>query len=119
MNITINSNFNFSVKSIQYTPNGKLQITLTSVENQSDNFYQYIANFGDGQAEEKPAIRLLQYAKDFAESANVKSKTRESYLHMCKHLETYGDTTIDKVTTAYLQDFIQYLQSQNLKTGSV
>ncbi len=38
---------------------------------------------------------------------------------MCKHLETYGDMAVDKVTTAYLQNFIQYLQSQNLKSGTV
>lgn len=88
MNITINSNFNFSVKSIQYTPNGKLQITLTSVENQSDNLYQYSACLGSGQAEEKPTLSLLQYAREYAAAANIKPKTRDTYRLMCNHLET-------------------------------
>ena len=38
---------------------------------------------------------------------------------MCKHIEIYGDIPIDKITTAYLQDFIQYLQSKGMKPGSV
>ena len=41
------------------------------------------------------------------------------YRLMCNHLEAYGDITIDKITTAYLQDFIKYLQSQGMKPGSV
>ena len=39
MNIRIESNFNFSVSSIQYAPNGELQITLASSEKQIDNRY--------------------------------------------------------------------------------
>ena len=38
---------------------------------------------------------------------------------MCNHLEAYGDCSIDKVTTSYLQDFISFLHSQGLKTGTV
>ena len=119
MNVIIESNFRFSVSSIMYALNGELQITLASDEKQTDCHYHYSASLGDGQAEEKPSISLLQYARDFAASANVKSKTKDSYRLMCNHLESYGDMTIDKVTTAYLQDFIQHLQSQNLKPGSV
>ena len=119
MNIRIDSNFNFLVTSIQYFPNGELFISLTSEENQSENRYQYEAALGSGQAEEKPTISLLQYAKSFASSADIKPKTKDTYRLMCTHLEAYGDITIDRVTTAYLQDFIQYLQSQGLKPGSV
>ncbi|MBQ5975657.1 MAG: RHS repeat-associated core domain-containing protein, partial [Bacteroidales bacterium] len=60
---------------------------------------------------EKPTISLLQYAKAFAASANVKYKTKDSYRLMCGHLEKYGDIPIDKVTTSYLQDFILNLQT--------
>lgn len=49
MNITINSDFNFSVKSIQYTPNGQLQITLTSLENQSDIFISTLPTLAMGK----------------------------------------------------------------------
>lgn len=109
MNIKIDSNFQFSVTSIQYTATGELCISLTS-NNLSDNaHYQYTASLGNGHAEEKPSISLLQYAKSYATSTNVKSKTKDSYRLMCKHLETYGNTPIDKITTAYLQKFIQYL----------
>ena len=119
MNIRIESNFNFSVSSIQYAPNGELQITLASSECQTDRRYQYTASLGNGQAEEKPSVSLLQYAKSYAASANIKPKTKDTYRLMCNHLEAYGDSTIDRVTTTYLQDFIQYLQSQGLKPGSV
>ena len=110
MNIRIKTDFNFSVSSIQYAPNGELQIILTSGEKQTGSRYQYTACLGSGQAEEKPAISLLGYARSFASSANVKSKTKDSYRLMCNHLETYGDITIDRITTDYLQDYIQPLQ---------
>lgn len=119
MNIKIDSDFQFSVVSIQYTATGELCISLTSDGLSSDAHYQYSASLGNEQAEKKPTICLLQYAKSYVTSANVKSKTKDSYRLMCKHLENYGDTTIDNVTTAYLQNFIQYLQSQRLKPGTV
>ena len=119
MNIRIESNFNFSVSSIQYAPNGELQITLASDECQTGNRYQYTASLGSGQAEEKPSLSLLQYAKSYAASANIKPKTRESYMHVCRHLADYGDSTMDKVTTNYLQGFILHLQSKGMKPGSV
>ena len=92
MNIRIESNFNFSVSSIQYAPNGELQITLASSECQTDRRYQYTASLGNGQAEEKPSVSLLQYAKSYAASANIKPKTKDTYRLMCNHLEAYGDT---------------------------
>lgn len=119
MNIKIDSDFRFSVISIQYTATGELCISLASDDISTNAHYQYSASLGSGQAEEKPTISLLQYAESYATSANVKSKTKDSYRLMCKHLETYGDIPIDKVTTVYLQDFIQHLQSLELKPGSV
>ena len=119
MNIKIDSDFRFSVVSIQYTATGELCISLTSDAFATDIHYQYSASLGSWQAEEKPTVSLQQYARDFSASANIKSKTKDSYRLMCNHLETYGDTTIDKVTTAYLQDYIQHLQSQDLRSGTV
>jgi site-specific recombinase XerD len=119
MNIRIESNFEFTVDSIQYSSKGELCITLGSVSFPSDAHYQYTATLGSGQAEEKPAVSLLGYAKNYAASANIKSKTKDSYRLMCKHLDNYGDCLIDKVTTGYLQGFIPYLQSQGLKPGTV
>ncbi len=119
MNIRIESNFNFSVSSIQYAPNGELQITLASSECQTDSRYQYTASLGSGRAEEKPSLSLLQYCKDYFAAANIKPQTKSSYHLMCRHLEAYGDLPIDKVTTAYLQEFIPFLHSQGLKPGTV
>ena len=119
MNIRIDSNFGFLVTSIQYSPNGVLCISLTSKENQSIGQYQYEVNLGSGEAEEKPAISLLQYAKNYAESSNIKFKTKDSYRLMNNYLEAYGDCKMDRITTDYLQGFISYLQSQGLKTSTV
>ena len=119
MNIKIDSNFQFSVASIQYTATGELSICLTSDDFPTDIHYQYSASLGNGQAEERPSISLLQYAKAYATSANIKPKTRESYMHVCRHLADYGDSTMDKVTTNYLQGFILHLKSQGMKPGSV
>lgn len=109
MNINIDSNFQFSIASITFLPDGELCISLTSDVVSDNAHYQYTASLGSGHAEEKPSISLLQYAKQFASSANIKPKTRDSYRLMCNHLEIYGDTPIDKITTAYLQNFILYL----------
>lgn len=119
MNIKIESDFRFSVVSIQYSATGELSISLSSDVFPSSTRYQYSASLGSGQAEEKPAISLLEYTKSYAASANIKPQTKDTYRLMCRHLEAYGDTTIEKVSTAYLQDFIQYLQSQGLMTGTV
>ena len=119
MNIKIESNFLFSVSAIQYSATGELCITLNSDKTSPDGRYQYTVSLGSGQAEEKPTISLLQYATDFATSANIKSKTKDSYRLMYNHLEKYGDMPIDKITTAYLQDYIRYLQMQGLKCGTV
>ncbi len=119
MNIRIDSNFQFSVVSIQYTATGELSISLTSDGISTNTCYQYTANLGSVQAEERPTISLLQYAKTFAMSANINSKTKDSYRLMCNHLEAFGDIPIDKITTAYLQDYIRYLQLQGLKCGTV
>lgn len=119
MNIKIDSNFQFSVVSIQYTATGELSICLSSDDFSSGAHYQYSASLGNSQAEERPSVSLLQYAKSYAASANIKPNTKDSYRLMCNHLEAYGNITIDKITTAYLQDFIKYLQSQGMKPGSV
>lgn len=119
MNIKIDSNFQFSVVSIQYTATGELSIFLSSDDFSSGAHYQYSADLGNSQAEEKPTISLLQYTRKFAASANIKPKTRESYMHVCRHLADYGDSTMDKVTTNYLQGFILHLQSKGMKPGSV
>ena len=119
MNIRIDSDFQFSVKSLHYSPTGDLAITLASKHPSSDSHYQYSADLGGGQAEEKPSFSLLQYSRSFSSSANIKPQTKDSYRLMCNHLEIYGDRTIDMVTTSYLQGFVHYLQSQNLKPGTV
>jgi len=119
MNVRIESDFHFSVASIQYTPQGELCIALASGDSPSPARYQYTANLGNWQAEEKPTVSLLRYARDFAASANIKDKTRDSYRLMCNHLEAYGDCPMDKVTTAYIQEFITHLQGQGLMTGTV
>lgn len=119
MNIKINSDFQFSVVSIQYTATGELSICLSSDDFSSGAHYQYSASLGNSQAEERPSVSLLQYAKSYAASANIKPKTKESYMHVCRHLTDYGDSTMDNVTTNYLQGFILHLQSQGMKPGSV
>jgi hypothetical protein len=86
MNIKIDSNFQFSVLSIQYTPQGELCITLDSDGLSTNAHYQYTASLGNGQAEEKPTTSLLQYCRDFVAAANIKPQTKSSYHLMCRHL---------------------------------
>ena len=119
MNIRIDSNFQFAVVSIKYEPCGGLCITLKSDVFSSEVHYEYTACLGSGQAEEKPVVSLLQYARDYAANSSVKDKTKDTYRLMCNHLERYGDCPVDKVTTAYLQAFISHLQACGMKAGTV
>ena len=119
MNVTVSANFRFSVVAIQYAPDGELNITLDSDASSEGTHYRYSAQLGSGQAEEKPSVSLIQYAKDYAAAANVKPQTKGTYLLMCRHLDRHGDVPIDRITTAYLQDFIRHLQSRGLKPGTV
>ena len=100
MNIKIESNFQFSVAAIQYSATGELCITLNSDKTPPNEHYQYTASLGTGQAEEKPTISLLQYAIGYAQSANIKANTKDTYRLLCKHLEAYGDSTIVRVKYA-------------------
>ena len=119
MNIKINTNFRFSVSSMQYLPNGELCITLSSEHGSEEMRYEYLANLGTGEAEERPSVSLLEYAREYVRNSKVKSKTKSSYLLMTKHLWAYGDCALDKVTTGYLQGFVGHLQSCGLKPGTV
>ena len=119
MDIEINSNFPFSVVSIRFTPGGGLCISLASDKEDNASEYRYTASLGDGNAEERTPVSLAQYATDYADGSDIKPKTRLSYRLMVKHLCEYGDTEIGKVTTAYLQGFIEHLQRHGLKPGTV
>ena len=59
MNVKIESNFRFSVASIQYSPNEELCISLVCDEISDEIHYHYSANLGESQAEGKPMVRLL------------------------------------------------------------
>ena len=119
MNIKINSNFPFSVTSIQFASDGGLCISIFSHDNGKDSEFQYTASLGEGCSERKTHVSLAQYALDFAERSNIKQKTRWTYHTMVKHLREYGDTDMDKVSTAYLHGFIEYLNNRGLKSGTV
>lgn len=119
MDIKIISNFDFAVSSIQYSANGELQIRLEKEGVPTENRYEYEMCLGGGKSEQRPTYSLLKYAQEFAQNSNIKDKTKDCYRLMCKHLEKYGDCTIDSLTTNYLQGFIDYLQEQGLKVGTV
>jgi len=119
MNVKIVSDFQFTLASIQYTPDGELCLTLSSAENAGGKQYQYTASLGSGQAEERPKVSLLEYARAFAANSSVKDSTKDSYRLMCNHLEAYGDRPLDEVTTDYLQQFIAHLYGTGLMTGTV
>ena len=61
MNVIIDTNFNFSVSSIQFSSIGELVITLSSGEEPFGSRYHYEASLGSGQAEERTPASLLRY----------------------------------------------------------
>lgn len=119
MNIKIESNFQFSVLSIKYAPNGELCISLSAPGIETENKYQYKASLGDGVAEEIPSVSLCDYSRRYVEKSGIKDRSKDPYYQMIKFLGRYGDTTIDKVTTEYLQGFIESLQAYGLSPNTV
>ena len=68
MNIKIESDFQFSVASIQYSASGELLISLVSNEIRGENHYQYSADLGDGnhlEMQYSPNGRLLNKEQSF------------------------------------------------------
>ena len=55
MNVKIDSNFRFSVASIQYTASGELRITINSEVFPSDAHYRYSASLGNWHITERQA----------------------------------------------------------------
>jgi integrase len=119
MNITIESNFQFSVSSMSYLSNGELHIALTANQNSEVSQFVYTANLGSGEASARSMVSLLQYAREYVKNSSVKESTKSSYRLMISHLGFYGDTPLEKIETSYLQGFISYMQSNGLKPGSV
>lgn len=118
MNIKLVSNFKFTVTSIHYAPDGELRIELSSEAGGGGSLYQYKASLGGG-TEELPSISLAGYIREYTEKSPIKEKSKDPYRQMVKFLERYGDRTIDKVTTEYLQGFITFLQAAGLSTNTV
>ncbi len=119
MDIRIKSNFHFAVASIEYTPGGELSVTLVSDSGDADVRHEYRASLGEGDAVSKPVVSLLEYARGYYAASGVKEKTKDCYRLMCKHLEAYGDSAIDVVTTGYLQGFVSHLQSLGMQDSTV
>jgi len=119
MNIRIETNFPFSVSSIHYAPNGELLVVLSSESATEEKKYEYTASLGCGQAVERPKTSLAEYVRRHVGSSNIKEKTKSSYHLMLKHLLRYGDCTLDKITTEYLQGFIGHLESTGMAQNTV
>ncbi|MBR4176146.1 MAG: phage integrase SAM-like domain-containing protein [Bacteroidales bacterium] len=119
MNIVIKSDFQFSVTSIRYAPNGELCIELSSENGNPKNRYQYTADLGSGQAEEKPLVSLVDYSRKFMENSRIKEKSKDPYRQMLRFLGSYGDCTLDKITTEYLQGFISHLQTEDNRLTNI
>ena len=106
MNIVIKSDFQFSVSSIRYAPNGELCIELSSGAEDTKKRFRYTASLGSGDAEEQPSASLLEYSRKYVADSKIKEKSKDPYRQMIRFLGQYGDSTLDKVTTEYLQGFI-------------
>ncbi len=119
MNVTIESNFHFSVSSMSYLPNGELHIVISRNQKSDGSRYEYSANLGTSEAEKKTTVSLLEYAKEYVRNVHVKEGTKSAYWLMIRHLGFYGDISLDKIETAYLQGFISYLQTYGMKPGTV
>ena len=61
MNIRIESNFKFSVASIQFTATGEVSICLTSDDFSSDAHYQYSASLGSGRHHLESKLQVFNH----------------------------------------------------------
>ena len=119
MKLTINSNFQFRVRAIEYATDGNITLSIDADNATDGGIYQYRTDLDERCAREKVQISLVQYTTDFTESHHVKEKTKSTYQMMLNHLKNYGDIDLEHITTAYLQDFITYMESQGLGRGTV
>ena len=119
MKVVIKTNFPFDVQNIGFSSRGELIINLSSEGENPKNSYVYEAEFGESSAATHPVVTLLEQISNYVAKANIKEKTKSSYHLMMKHLENYGDCNMEDITTAYIQNFITYLENQGLQRGTV
>lgn len=117
MKVEVKTNFQFSISSIQWSPDGGLVITISS-PNGSDSCFAYKAELGDS-VEEKPTVSLVEYLCRFSNRMDIKRSTQSSYALTARYVKEYGDCNLDKITTEYLQRFIEYLKSRGFKGSTV
>lgn len=118
MKVRIETDFVFKVSSIQYTDSGELCIRLASPNKSDNTTYRYNANIDD-IVEERQSVSLHYYLLKFAERPDIKPGTRSSYELAARHVVKYGDCMLDKITTEYLQNFIEFLRQNGLKSNTV
>ena len=119
MKIIVKTNFPFNVQNIGFSSHGELIINLSSDNENPKNSYVYEAEFGESSAATRPVVTLLEQVANYVAKANIKEKTKSSYILMMKHLQNYGDCNIEDITTEYIQNFITYLEKQGLQRSTV
>ena len=119
MKIIIKTNFPFNVQNIGFSSRGELVINLSSDNENPKNSYVYEAEFGESSAATRPVVTLLEQVANYVAKANIKEKTKSSYILMMKHLQNYGDCNIEDITTEYIQNFITSLEKQGLHRSTV
>ena len=102
MKIIVKTNFPFNVQNIGFSSHGELVINLSSDNENPKNSYVYEAEFGESSAATRPVVTLLEQVANYVAKANIKEKTKSSYILMMKHLANYGDCNMEDITTEYI-----------------
>lgn len=118
MKISIESDSKFNVQGISFDGT-LLRLTLTTDGCDAGQRHTYSLDLGEGPSQPRQMSTVVEYLRRYVASAGLKPQTEETYRHVERYLEKYGDRPLDEITTEYLRGFIVMMEQQSLSGGTV
>ena len=120
------SKSNVKVCGVKIETNGEIVLCIETQQGKRDNKQRdYVfeteinINISDSKSLLNSDISICEYITQHLSTSTIKDKTKKTYLHVYNYLREYGDCSIKSVTTHYLQKFIDFLQTKELKKNTV
>ena len=122
MNIVLRSNSKVKVCSVQIAEIGEIILSIQTTDNNQQDYIfetEVTTEISESKQVLKNNISICEYLLQYLNTSSVKEKTKTTYLHVLNYLKEYGDCLIRDITSAYLQKFIDFLNTKDLKRNTI
>lgn len=124
MKIVLKSNSKVRICSVQVSNNGEILLCIESEDNKDySKDYYFETKIHTDITETKQVlnndISICEYMLQYLKTSPIKNKTKTTFLHVFSYLKEYGDCKIKHITTSYLQKFLDFLKTKELKNNTI